>query len=160
MLYLDLKKAQDLVAEAVAEKGEGYVYEKEGYSCLYVHGIDSVWNPETEEYEKSFDDATPGCIVGNALKRGGVPIEALGTGMHNDSDVSSLLNFLQKKEFVTFSDTAKSYLYNVQSSQDLGVPWGIAAEAAARGKTMDIRYDENGQPTGEYFENDGASLYL
>lgn len=161
MLYLDFEKAQQLVNEAIAEKGEDYVYEKEGDSCHYVHGIDEVWDSFEENYVRSFDNATTGCLVGHALKLGGVPLEAMGTGYRNDSDADSLLRKLEDADFVSVMGKAKWYLTNLQQSQDLGTPWGIAAEAAARGRVVEPVYDwDSGEAvaTGTYTESDGISL--
>lgn len=158
MLYLDFEKAQQLVNEAIAEKGEDFIYQKEGSSCHYVHGVTKAWDSYKEDYVSTFDDATTGCLVGHALKLGGVPLEAMGTGYRNDADSDSLLNKLGLTGFVTTLEKAKWYFSNLQQSQDLGVPWGMAAEAAARGKVVDPVVDHNGDPTGEYTESDGTSL--
>jgi hypothetical protein len=158
MLYLDFEKAQQLVNEAIAEKGENYVYEKEGNSCHYVHGVTRAWDSCKEDYVSAFDDATTGCLVGHALKLGGVPLEVMGKGMHNDSDAQSLLKKLESTGFITAMDKVRWYLTNLQQSQDLGTPWGRAAEAAARGKVVEPILDDACDPTGEYTESDGIPL--
>lgn len=161
MLYLDFEKAQQLVNEAIAEKGEDYVYEKEGNSCHYVHGITKAWDSLQEDYVSAFDDATTGCLVGHALKLGGVPLEAMGAGHRNDSDANNLLSKLEQTGFITVVDKVRWYLNNLQQSQDLGTPWGKAAEAAARGKVLEPALElKDGAyvRSGTYTESDGVSL--
>lgn len=161
MLYLDFEKAQQLVNEAIAEKGADYVYEKEGSACHYVHNVTKAWDSIKEDYVSAFDAATTGCLVGHALKLGGVPLEAMGSGYRNESDADSLLSKLEQTDFVTVMPKAKWYLINLQQSQDLGTPWGMAAEAAARGKVVEPIYDwESGKAvsTDTYTESNGISL--
>lgn len=159
MLNLDLKKAQELVAECIAERGEDYVYEKQSGSCMYVHNIEAAWEPEREEYEDDFTNATPGCLVGMALKKGGVPLETMGSGVQNDNGSYDLLNHLQAHGFVTFTDTASGFLANAQASQDAGAPWGLAVEAATRGMQLEPQYDEDtGRLTGKFEEREGARV--
>lgn len=154
MLHLDLKKAQELVAEAITDKGAGYVYEKNGSACNYVHGLDKVWDNEVEDYVTDLSSVTTGCLVGHALKLGGIPLEAMVS--NNDGDAGTLLAHLRGKEFLTYSEDAHYYMLNAQGSQDQGAPWGQAAEAAGRGKTLEPKYNAYG-PTGEFYETDGYS---
>lgn len=158
MLNLDLKKAQELVAECIAEKGEDYVYEKEGSSCKYVHDVTSAWDNHAELYEISFESATPGCIVGAALHKGGIPLDVMGADNMNDNGSMDLLNKLAEKGLVTFTEHADNYLANVQTSQDGGAPWGRSAEAAARGRRLTEEYDEFGQRTGDFVELEGEPV--
>ncbi|ATW69425.1 hypothetical protein SEA_ROMERO_76 [Streptomyces phage Romero] len=153
MLDLDFKKAQELVAEAIASKGDGFVYEKaDGISCQYVHGITQTWDDIAEEYENDYSTAVTGCLVGDALKRGGIPIEVLGNEYVNDSGSDELLSTLQDKDFLRVSERARYYLSDVQASQDYGVPWGKANELALEGKQFRPVLDEGGEPTGEFRE--------
>lgn len=158
MLNLDLKKAQELVAECIAEKGEDYVYKKEGSSCKYVHDVDSTYNPDDDSFTDSFDNATPGCIVGSALHKGGIPLDVMGYSNINDSGSIDLLQGLARRHLITFTEDADAFLANAQSSQDGGAPWGRSAEAAARGNQLDRAYDEFGERTGEFIEREGSPL--
>ncbi|AZF95863.1 hypothetical protein SEA_OLICIOUS_76 [Streptomyces phage Olicious] len=153
MLTLDFKKAQELVAEAIAAKGADFVYEKEGSSCKYVHGIDRVWDEEEECYiDSGFENAVPGCLVGDALKRGGIPIEVLGGEYVNDSGSDELLSTLQDKDFVRVSDRAREYLGDLQASQDSGAAWGVADEKARQGIQFVPVFDGDNKKTGELRE--------
>lgn len=161
MITIDLDKAQALVAECIAERGEDYVYTKdEGtHSCQYVHGVSDVWNEDTEEYEQvSFDDATPGCLVGMALHKAGIPLESLGSRERNEDGSFDLISKLESDGLVWVSMEAQNYLGNAQCSQDLGVPWKRAAEAAARGKSLEHTYDGTGRKTGEFVERDNYAV--
>lgn len=160
MLDLSFKKAQELVAEAIAAKGDGYVYEKQGHSCQYVHNVGKVWNDLVEGYEHEFSDATPGCLVGDALKRGGIPMEVLGHSDINDGGSDELLSLLRNKDFLRVSERARYYLSDLQTSQDYGVPWGKASELAKQGKQMRPVLNEHGEPTGEFTEHQGWSQHL
>lgn len=142
MLHIDLKRAQELVAESIESRGADYEYPKQGGSCLYVHG-NEVWDESEERYVMDFSTATPGCLVGDALKRGGVPLEAMGGEYSNDVDAGELLSRLNDNNFLTYTETAKAYLLNAQTSQDKGAPWGMAASAAARGEILDKVYEHD-----------------
>ncbi|UVD39740.1 hypothetical protein SEA_ROSEPHARIE_77 [Streptomyces phage RosePharie] len=146
MLHVDLQRAKELVAESIASRGADYTYDKRGGSCLYVHA-EEVWNEAEERYELDYSTATPGCLVGDALKRGGIPLEAMGGEYTNDVDSNDLLSKLQARDFLTYTDSAAAYLSNAQTSQDKGAPWGRAASAAANGDTLEkvMEHDTDGK---------------
>lgn len=153
MLNLDFKKAQELVAEAIAAKGDDHVYEKQGYSCLYVHDIGRVWDDNEEEYVNDFSTAVPGCLVGAALKRGGIPIEFLGDEQNNSSGSDDVLSLLQEKDFAKVSERARYYLSDLQASQDYGMSWGKANRLALAGKQVRPVFDNDGNKTSEFREH-------
>lgn len=114
MIELTLARTKELLAEAVAEKGEDFVYvdefgqqaDESGYvRCHYVHGDQ------------------PGCIVGNVLHRAGVPLDELGA--YEAQNAGDLFQGL----FVAEGEAVR-LLNAVQSRQDLGVPWGEALRLA------------------------------
>jgi len=152
MLHVDLKRAQELVAESIESRGADYEYPKQDGTCYYVHGT-RVWDEDEERYVMDFSTATPGCLVGDALKRGGIPLEVMG-GEYNDTSSNELLRKLQEGGWLTYTDSASAYLGNAQASQDNGAPWGMAASAAARGEILDkvYEYDTDGKFwTGEWY---------
>lgn len=160
-VHIDLAKAQSLVAECIAERGEDFVYKKAHgeYSCQYVHDVSDVWNEDTEEYEDvNFADATPGCLVGMALHKAGVPLESLGSRDRNEDGSFDLIAKLESEGWVTVTTDAQNYFGNAQCSQDLGAPWKRAAEAAARGKSLENAYDETGRKAGEFVERDNYAV--
>lgn len=162
MLHIDLEKAKALVNESIEARGADFVYEKEGNSCLYVHNVEQAWDPETEEYTRTFDNATPGCLVGDALKRGGIPIEAMG-GAYNDAASGELLSKLEIKEFLTYTDGAAAFFSNAQESQDNGAPWGRAVSEAAKGNALRKTYEVNPATgltewTGDFRSVDGLTV--
>lgn len=158
MIDIDLDRAKALVNECIAERGAEYVYEKEGSSCKYVHNVGERVANEYGETEDDFSEATPGCLVGAALHRAGVPLERMGIWSRNDDGSYDLIEKLTAEGLVSVTQEANNFLGNCQSSQDNGVPWGQAAEAAARGKEFRKVYDENNQHTGEFKECDGAMV--
>jgi hypothetical protein len=96
-----LEKAKELLAEAVAEKGEDYVYpesDKRGGICQYQL------------------EGKPACLVGNVLARHGWSVEALKAADHvslwntYDADLGS----------------ASLLLSEAQNKQDRGSTWGEA----------------------------------
>jgi hypothetical protein len=123
MLDLNFNKAKSLVEESIASRGEDYVYQKNGNSCAYVHNIGDVWDAENERFEDDFSSATPGCLVGDALKRGGIPLETMG-GDVNTEGSDSLLTLLSWRRHLTYTEKASLYLNNLQTSQDNGATWG------------------------------------
>jgi len=98
--------------EAVAEKGEDYVYKKRGAAgnrCVYVH----------EEDGKK----VPSCIIGNAMHRLGVPLGNL----HFLGGSEALFNILVKGGVIAdVEPKARDLAMGVQAGQDYGVPWGAA----------------------------------
>lgn len=76
-----------------------------GGSCFYVHGNE------------------PGCIVGHALHRLGVPLETLKE--HESDAARAPLNDL----FPEVTEGAMDLVDSVQYLQDRGEPWGEAIKA-------------------------------
>lgn len=106
------EQVRQALVEAVAEKGEDYVYSNpEGesakdavVSCSYVHGD------------------VPGCLVGNALHRLGVPLSALEARELRGA-------YSVAKEVIDVTDgrgTFYTLLGEVQDAQDNGAMWGDA----------------------------------
>ena len=109
---LTAEKARELLARAVAEKGEDYVYQPpEGRQrrCLYVH-------PDS-----------PGCIVGHVFHYLGVAPEVLARyeGSHAGL-VASRLTGVSPENPVAIALTV------AQDAQDAGEPWGRALQAFDR----------------------------
>ncbi len=159
-VHIDFEKAQSLVAECIAERGEDFVYPKQdGLSCMYVHGITEIpVDEDAYEYTEDFSKATPGCIVGAVMAKAGISLEDLGKGSRNESGSFDLINSLECDELVTVSDQASNYLANAQTSQDRGVPWGVSAKLAAEGKSAYVHYDNDGKPLGKYDAHDNYSV--
>jgi hypothetical protein len=90
----------------------------EGYAkstCFYVHTDE---NDETK--------LSPGCVVGAALHRLGVPLEALQEYEHQNAN--AVLNVL----YPGLSIQAKSFAGRVQLEQDNKFPWGRALAIGLR----------------------------
>lgn len=114
-IKLTLERTKELLAEAVALKGAGYIYtHPDGWvaadgdnpaSCRYVH------------------DDQPGCIVGHVLHAAGVSLEALseyeGQGAQDPA-----------YQLAGATDGAARLLDFAQDHQDRGVPWGEAVRQA------------------------------
>ncbi len=136
-LVLTLEKAKFLVDQAIEQRGEDYLYKKEGddeyAECLYVHNVHE-WDDElcgmVETGEK-----VAGCLVGLALHKGGVPLEVLER--HEGSGAHELCQYLNLTGHVEASDDAKEYLFRVQRSQDHGKTWGEARSLAEQGLSWD-----------------------
>lgn len=119
MIELTYERVNELLDEAIAEKGADYVYKDEmgrvagidtETCCQYVHG--------------EGDSKAPGCIAGNVLHRAGVPL-----GEFNRVEslaVAPLLDLLG----VRMPDEAVSLLAEIQGRQDKGWTWGLAVDAA------------------------------
>lgn len=147
-IVLDLAKAQFLVDQAIKQRGEDYKYEKQGGSCLYVHPSE-VWNEEFDEYDSNYEDATPGCLVGLAFIKAGVPTTEFE--FCNEEDSNALVRYLKREGFIeSATEDAQAFLYNVQTSQDNGHSWGVAVEAANRGKYLDPKGNEKAHDPFSY----------
>ncbi len=120
LIEIDGPKALELLAEAVEAKGEDYVYPRGDFDgCSYVR------------------DDQPSCLVGHALFRAGLGVDvlrALDVGDYGDSD--SAIGEVCKVSADLFgfavTDAAERALRVAQASQDCGVPWGEALEAAKK----------------------------
>jgi hypothetical protein len=147
-VHIDLAKAKALVEECIAERGEKHVYEKEGSTCKYVHNVGQVMGENEFEYEDDFSEAVPGCIVGLALSKAGVPLEFMG-GSRNMDGSNDLLDAAQRHGHLTYTDQAEAFLGNCQASQDGGAEWGEAAKQAALGNQLDKEYNYSNYVDGE-----------
>lgn len=108
-INLTLDYTKELLRQAVADRGEDFVYEKpEGAEqCMYVH------------------EDGPGCIVGYVLHAAGVPLEALNE--HENTYASKMVRYLLDEEIIDSADEwAMDLLNTVQDRQDNGVSWGLA----------------------------------
>lgn len=159
MIDIDIDRAKALVQECIAERGAEYTYEKESNSCKYVHGV-GYDEDEWGDGEENFSNATPGCLVGAALHRAGIPLESMGTYYRNDQGVYDLIEHLKSDGLLAMSEEASNFFGNAQSSQDAGVPWGKAAEMAAQGKILDRTYDYSVSPAkaGPLIEREGSPV--
>lgn len=110
MQFITKEDAIRALREAVAERGEDYVYQLlDGGACLYVH------------------NEAPSCGVGLALSKLGVPLSILkqmddyGLGSSMD-DASPVLHengyALERGAYAAFRE--------FQHTQDSGVKWGAA----------------------------------
>lgn len=117
MLTLNLEQAQTLIGEIIAEYGEDKVYERPTWSssCLYVHA---------EE-----DKLVPGCIVGVAFAKWGVPLESMESS-GNGQGVCTLSGILKGDGLLSITPDALNYLDHLQGSQDNGNSWGSANQYA------------------------------
>lgn len=100
---------RDLAAER-----PDYVYsnpdiENSPSACLYVHGDE------------------PGCIVGAALHRLGVPLDVLSA--YEGEGASTLLHYLNDDGVTSVSDDVRQRVSNVQRDQDGREPWAKAVKA-------------------------------
>lgn len=159
-VHIDLAKAQSLVAECIAERGADYTYEKEGSTCKYVHNVGQVMGQNEFEYEDDFSEATPGCLIGLALSKAGVPLEFMGGNLNMDGSMD-MMKHAAEAGYITFTDQADNYFANCQSSQDSGAEWGKSAEAAARGRQLDKKFNYDGiEPEFIGFEEEDGEPVL
>ncbi|RKN35962.1 hypothetical protein [Streptomyces hoynatensis] len=94
---------------AVADEGPDHVYEQQAGTdmCRYTH-------------ESLSGTLIPGCLIGTALHRLGVPLERLER--YEGEQVLPLLRALG----IPVSYAAADPLREVQEAQDDGTPWGEA----------------------------------
>lgn len=118
MTHLTRSDVLDLMAQAVADKPEGYVYQNttsfEGDpACLYSHGD------------------KPGCLVGDVLHRAGVPLSSLDGW--KGSWGSPLRYRLVREHGIALDEDAYFTLRKVQLRQDVREPWSVILDRAQRG---------------------------
>lgn len=132
---MDHHKAIELLREVVAEVGADHVYnapivrDSGAFGmCRYVH--------HDGNYTDSIEgDATPGCIVGQALHRYGVSLEFLNQVEGLGADQIAIKEHLNRKHIPAHIDPpitekAGQVLRAAQWEQDNGLPWGVALAKA------------------------------
>lgn len=127
MIKIDYDTALKALNDAVKEKGSDFVYKSDplrlhfSSKCTYVHFKDA------EQYD-SGEPTVPGCIVGNAMLRLGVPLTLLQE--NNGAASNDLILRMEAANTVRVTDKATYLLDYVQRLQDSGTSWG---EAVGRG---------------------------
>lgn len=113
MITLTFDYVNELLDEAVAEKGEDYVYEPPSYtdSCLYVHQDDE-------------GKTSCGCIAANVFHRAGVPLSDLSR--YEGVRASKVI----KKLKINADPLVSRFLNLVQMYQDDKNSWGLAVRKA------------------------------
>lgn len=125
-IEIDRDRAVELLREAVAARGAEYVYSKpvdmiecHGEPCLYVH-------------REPNGIATPGCGVGDALHRAGVPLLALAE--YEGENAGAACQGLNADGTTASTPDAIQVLKDFQSWQDAGWSWGQSLAKAETGE--------------------------
>ncbi len=114
---ISLDEAKQYLAEAVAEKGEAYIYQE-------VKKPDS-WETTCAYFDP--DTKAPSCIVGHVLDRKGVPFERMAGGDKNlFTDVQGLVD----GRILKVDNETYALLTLAQEFQDGGISWGQAVKKA------------------------------
>ena len=133
-IHIDGEKALSLLEECVRERGEDYVYPKAEMNgdCVYVFGTDMV-PVDVDEYgddlfaEQAVGELTPGCMVGLALAKAGVPLGAfLALEINREEPASSAIPYLREAGYLTATGAAIDVFLAAQQAQDAQKSWGEA----------------------------------
>jgi hypothetical protein len=124
--HLDLETVIRLADEAIAEKGEDFIYVDEdgrtpglnfpAVNCQYIHDKEG--------------DKTPGCIAGHIMVAFGIDPDDIIP--HENDDSNNLLWQLDQRGLIDYTREADEYLYLLQCRQDNGKTWGEARDNARR----------------------------
>lgn len=123
----ELGEARELLAKAIAERGEDYVYERQDGAddCMYL-------TYEGYDYDAEYATSTPkcptgaACLVGYVLVEKGVPLlEIAGVEGNNATGAMEMLGAFE-------NPVIRKALNDAQSRQDAGQPWGEAVAAFER----------------------------
>lgn len=117
-INITLAYAKELIDECITERGEGYKYERPLTvdSCSYVH--------PTEDGGKE-----PGCGVGMALNKAGVPLDVLEE--YESINAQRVLELLVQNGHVqSYESWAARFLDIFQTNQDNGWTWAESRETA------------------------------
>lgn len=127
---LDRDLALKLMGEAVAERGEDFVYHQErgAEECRYIHDTESYESEDGRWHaEHDSDNWTPGCLVGAALIKGGVSMKQIMETGSNEDGSDLLLRRLEVAGVVgEVTPEAVAVIATAQSLQDRGDSWGFA----------------------------------
>lgn len=130
MIEITRELAVSLAAEAVKERGWGYV----NPSYYFENRIptDNIVPDGTPRYEGMCRYVSPegavGCIVGVILNKAGVDLETLQK--HEGDGVWSVLNSLRSEDIFGVDHDTCMFLGDLQSAQDAGRTWGQALDYA------------------------------
>jgi hypothetical protein len=131
MITLTLERTKELLAEAVVERGEGYVYTRPDGKQSSPDGSESCFYVHTPDMDASITESVPGCIAGYVLHKAGVPLEALRTCETAPAD--SAVSHLSMETALSVDSGVAILLREVQVMQDRGRSWGEAVrETLAR----------------------------
>jgi hypothetical protein len=132
MVHITEENMLDTLRGIIEERGENYVYEgsDESDSCLYVHQVNG--------------DLVPGCLVGTALHRLGVPLQTMT--WHEGASAHGLLRRLTKIGVIEGgADHIAFALNEAQAYQDKGSSWGYALRIYER-RMHELKFEENHEP--------------
>lgn len=118
MIELTFEKTVQLLREAVAERGEDFVYEPDDVEegCTYVHRGDD-------------DSLCPGCLVGDVLIRAGVPAETfIDLDINKETGAWLALEKLKAAGLIDYDRATEVTLHRAQLEQDEKQTWGDAME--------------------------------
>lgn len=131
---ITLTQAREVIAAAVAEKGEDYTY---------VYPADPAGDGQLEEctYADPFTKEAS-CLVGNGLHRIGLTIDQLllldNSGTDPVGVTSEMFRVRLAELGYQLSDEALRFFTSAQNAQDLGKTWGTAqADALANADTTE-----------------------
>jgi hypothetical protein len=130
---LDKTLAIKLMSEAVAERGDSFVYHQEEHAaeCRYVHGTEVAELSDGGLVDTPEEEWTPGCLVGAALVKGGVSLKQIMLTNNNESGSDVLLDRLVDTDVLGgVTADAIAVIALAQSLQDRGDSWGYALERA------------------------------
>jgi hypothetical protein len=133
MIKIDMARAIELFQEIVDEAGPLAGYEfpdgKDG-GCLYVHRIRQDGSIALNGYHRDeYSELKPGCIVGQALVKAGVPIESLTWEFEGSFGYSSVA-FLRDDDLAEVTPEARVFMGAVQQKQDKGRTWADSLSLA------------------------------
>jgi hypothetical protein len=124
MIEIDADTAVRAMREAVEAKGRDFVYlrptDEEDGACSYTHLVDG--------------EVVPGCLVGDALVRLGVPVGKFrDLNINTGEDPWGAMSRLKWDGILKFSEGAADVFGEAQRQQDSGIAWGNAlAHAEAK----------------------------
>lgn len=130
MIEINYARALELVDQAISAKGEDYVYTND-----QGQRADSASFIKCSNWHEVNGKMVPGCIVGDALHRGGVKL----TQMNKSMSAGDLVVALYGDEIAHVTDRAMAFLSRIQNAQDTGSTWGEARATAIQYMSSDRR---------------------
>lgn len=145
VIHLTREDVQQAMADVVAEKGADFHYASPPFDfdgnrariggngvCRYVHN--HVLRGDDQETLLEY-----GCIVGAALNKLGVPLDAMSrlenesaAGRYGGLRVTHLLPLLRDENVITYTPDVTFFLNRAQLAQDAGDTWGQALTSASQ----------------------------
>lgn len=128
MIELTMERVKELLAEAVAERGEDYVYALPNGTVVTKDNLDPCRYVHYENSQGPLPEPVAGCIAGLVLHKAGLPLDVIE--QYEGQYAGAAVRYLTKSGHARVERGVDDLLTAVQRRQDAAQPWGLAVRHA------------------------------